>query len=115
MSLITLQRGITELFKNLEDVSRYNDITFTKFPNGVYRYDVKLQYSLVVRFILDPAKRTRPIYMIGCYMKGKFIAINHYYYDVDFERFNARSAAKDLVKEFVKLTDEYRFRLSKVK
>jgi hypothetical protein len=111
MSLITIQRGIIDLFENLEQVSRYKDIKFTKFPNGVYRYDVALQYKLIVRFIIDPAKRTQNLYMIGCNVQGKYKAIQHFKYDVDFETFDARSEAKKMVKTLLDLTQKYRYRI----
>ena len=115
MSLITMQRGIVDLFENLEQVSRYRDISMTKFPNGVYRYDVELQYSLIVRFIIDPVKRAKNIYMIGCMVNSKFQAIKHFEYGADFERFDARAEAKNLVKVFQYLTSEYRYRIKRVK
>ena len=87
----------------------------TKFPNGVYRYDVELQYNLIVRFIIDPIKRTKNIYMIGCVVNDKFKAIKHFEYAVDFEKFNAREEAKNLVIVFQNLTGKYRHRIKRVR
>ena len=116
MSSIHYERGIKDLFDTLGLVSRYHDIDQKIFPNGVYRIDVKLLYGLYARFIIDPVKRVDTIYMMGLFKGGKFKSIFHYDFPIDFEKLHdARKAANELEKILDKRTEEYRYRLRKIR
>lgn len=114
MSSIHIERGIKDVFETFIKTTRYKEVKTHIFSNGVFRIDIKLLYGLYIRFIIDPLRRVETIYMVGYLKNSKFKAIFHYDFKVDFEKIDdSRKIAKDLEKEFKKLTDEYRYRLNK--
>lgn len=112
MAIIDYERGIRNYFIELGKVSRYKANNISVLNNGVYRIDVNILYGLTVRFIIDPMKRMKNIFILGQFKKDKFFGLKDFRFDIDFEKLRSpKVEAKKLEPVFISLSRKYRFRL----